>query len=51
MNSVLLYNFALIALACYMSVNFGWYWILILIFYCSTTKDEREKEEENGDSE
>lgn len=27
---VLIYKFALICLTCYMTVNYGWYWIFLL---------------------
>lgn len=44
---VLLYNFALIALACYMTVNYGRWWILILIFYNTMKTDKKENRNEN----
>lgn len=30
--AVLIYKFAIICLACYMIVSYGWYWVLLLLF-------------------
>lgn len=34
MALILIYVFSVICLSCYMVINYGWYWIFLLLFGC-----------------
>lgn len=34
MALILIYVFSVICLSCYMAINYGWYWIFLLLFCC-----------------